>query len=68
MSRCRTPQAQADEFVAANNHFAVIAGSVETPMCPTGVRYKLTNGKWYRLGTAACALLPIGFPRWGEFQ
>lgn len=66
MSRCRTPQAQADEFVNANKHFAVTAGSVENPMSPTGVRYKLTNGKWYRLGCAAARLLPVGFPRWGE--
>lgn len=73
MTRNRTPQVQADEFVAANKFFGVTAGTAvlhrnkqrsDGSPVATGVRYKLTNTKWYHLGTVACGLLPDGFPRW----
>lgn len=73
MSRCRSPQQQADEFISANKHFLAVAGSavlhrnrkrVDGSPLATGVRYKLQNNKWYHLGSAAIALLPDEFPRW----
>lgn len=58
---------RADAFVEANDISPVIAGRViePNPAKPVrGVYYKLSNGKWWRLGVAACQALPDGYPKW----
>lgn len=62
MAHRRSAYQQADEFVATNRHFKVVAEAKDSD--GKGVRYKLTNNKWYRLGAAASRLLPEGYPRW----
>lgn len=63
----RTPQEQADAFVAANAKSPVVVGAALEPdpnKPAKGARYKLQNGAWHYLGAAACRLLPQGYPRW----
>lgn len=58
---------RAAAFVADNDICPVIAGrTIEpNPAKPArGVYLKLSNGKWWRLGVAACAALPDGYPKW----
>lgn len=59
----RTPQQQADVFVAANRKHLVVAG-VAIGDGGKGCRYKLEDHTWHRLGREAHALLPNGFPKW----
>lgn len=63
----RTPQQQADDFVAANNKYGVIAGTaieLNASKPSKGCLYKLTDGRWYRLGVKALQLLPEEYPKW----
>lgn len=63
----RTPQQQADDFMAANDRNPVIAGAAleENPERPSrGARYKTTDGKWHYVGASAHKLLRAGYPRW----
>lgn len=57
----RTPQQQADAFMAANDRHPVVAGA---GLERGGGRYMTADRKWHYLGLAACRLLPEGYPRW----
>ncbi len=63
----RTPQQQANDFIAANDKSPVVYGAVIEP-APNrpgrGGRYRLADGSSHRLGLEACRLLPEGYPKW----
>lgn len=63
MSKVRSPQEQANDFIAANDRSPVIAGRAIGHGGKGGV-YTLKDLSKHRLGGAAMKLLPDGYPRW----
>jgi hypothetical protein len=59
----RTPQQQADDFMAANDKSPVVAGYA-IGQGGQGGNYTLKDGSKYYVGAAACGLLREGYPRW----
>lgn len=65
----RSPQQQADDFMAANRKSPVVSGyAIEPdPRKPAkGASYTLADRTTHRLGVEACGLLLEGFPRWAH--
>jgi hypothetical protein len=59
----RSPQEQADDFMAANDKSPVVAGFAIGQGGQGGV-YKLKDGTRHRIGAKGCGLLREGYPRW----
>ena len=54
-------------FVIANNASPVVFGALTQPdprQPPRGARYRLQDGKSFKLTADECRALPEGYPKW----